>query len=112
MFVCLDSEHFMSEEQIVEMAHGLELSEVSFIWFFRVQRGEGESADSWARLLPSGFLERIEGRGMVVEGWAPQKAILAHPSIGGFLTHCGWSSVSEGMSFGVPMIALLCSMIS
>ncbi|THF97996.1 hypothetical protein TEA_007545 [Camellia sinensis var. sinensis] len=43
---------------------------------------------------------------MVVEGWAPQLKILLHPSIGGFVSHCGWSSVMEGMKFGSPIIAM------
>ncbi|CAL5430371.1 unnamed protein product [Camellia sinensis] len=53
----------------------------------------------------SGWLNKKE-RGMVVEGWAPQVKILLHPSIGGFVSHCGWSSVMEGMKFGSPIIAI------
>lgn len=56
--------------------------------------------------LPEGFLDKVEDRGMVVEGWAPQTKILEHPSIGGFVSHCGWSSVMESMKFGVPIIAV------
>ena len=41
-----------------------------------------------------------------MEGWAPQRKILGLSSLGGFVSHCGWSSVMEGMKFGVPIIAM------
>ncbi|KAH9768899.1 glycosyltransferase [Citrus sinensis] len=56
--------------------------------------------------LPESFLERTKERAMVIEGWAPQMKILGHPSIGGFVSHCGWSSVMESMRLGVPIIAM------
>ncbi|XP_062224842.1 UDP-glycosyltransferase 73C6-like [Phragmites australis] len=36
-------------------------------------------------------------------GWAPQVAILAHPAVGGFMTHCGWGSTLEAIVAGMPM---------
>ncbi|KAF9613189.1 hypothetical protein IFM89_005991 [Coptis chinensis] len=104
VFVSFGTEYFMSREQMQEIAHGLELSEVNFIWVIRFPEGEEETKLHEA--LPKGFLEKIGERGMVVDGWAPQMKILAHPSIGGFVSHCGWSSVLEGMKLGVPIIAM------
>ncbi|PKU87260.1 Cyanidin-3-O-glucoside 2-O-glucuronosyltransferase [Dendrobium catenatum] len=94
-FVSVGSEYFMSESEMVELAIGLERCGLCSIWVVRFEGGDSRR--------PTGF---TWDRGLVIEGWAPQKSILAHPSVGGFVTHCGWSSVMEGMRQGVPMIAM------
>lgn len=103
VFVSFGSEYFLSEEEILEVAQGLELSKVNFIWVIRFPQGERISMQD---ALPEGYLERVGESGMVMEGWAPQATILQHPSLGGFVSHCGWSSVMESMKFGVPIIAM------
>ncbi|PPR86241.1 hypothetical protein GOBAR_AA34454 [Gossypium barbadense] len=50
------------------------------------------------------FEERMKGKGLIIRGWAPQLLILDHEAIGGFLTHCGWNSILESITAGVPMV--------
>lgn len=103
VFVSFGTEFFLSMEDIKEMAYGLELSKVNFIWVVRFPMGDKISIEE---ALPEGFFDRVGDRGMVVEGWATQARILGHSSIGGFVSHCGWSSVMESMEFGVPIVAM------
>ncbi|KAF9617345.1 hypothetical protein IFM89_035544 [Coptis chinensis] len=81
--------------ELVALAEALQKSGVSFLWSLK----DGLKAN-----LPKGFLNSIsESRGMVVP-WAPQSQILEHTAVGVFLTHCGWNSVLESITGGVPMI--------
>ncbi|XP_057772240.1 beta-D-glucosyl crocetin beta-1,6-glucosyltransferase-like [Salvia miltiorrhiza] len=103
IFVSFGSEYFLTREDMLELAHGLELSNFNFIWVVRFPKGKDVVLED---SLPLGFLARVGGRGLVVEGWAPQAKILGHESIGGFVSHCGCSSMMESMKFGVPIIAM------
>nr|QOJ43868.1 UDP-glycosyltransferase [Panax notoginseng] len=100
VFVCFGSEYFPSNEELEEVAIGLEISMVNFILAVRFLEGEKKG------VLPEGFVQRVGDRGLVVEGWAPQARILGHSSTGGFVSHCGWSSIMESVKFGVPVIAM------
>jgi hypothetical protein len=100
VYIALGSEIQPSQEDFTELAFGLEQSGLPFFWALR--KGSGSVAVE----LPAGFEERTKDRGIVWTGWAPQLKILAHESVGGFLTHCGWSSVTEAFQFGRALIML------
>ncbi|KAL6522426.1 hypothetical protein OROMI_031698 [Orobanche minor] len=109
VFVSFGSEYFLTKEDLDEIAYGLELSGVNFIWVVRFPKDYPNGINGLlSKTLPVGFLERVRitNRGRILEGWAPQAKILGHVSTGGFVSHCGWNSVMESMSFGVPIIAL------
>lgn len=101
VFVGFGSEYKMPIEQVHELAYGIELSELPFIWILRKPEGLSSS-----QLLPAGFLARTSNRGLVSLGWAPQLEILAHPAIGGCLFHSGWGTIIESLGFGHPQILM------
>ncbi|XP_073034023.1 zeatin O-xylosyltransferase-like [Primulina eburnea] len=107
IYVAFGSTTTLSDEEIKELALGLEQSKQKFIWVLR-DGDKGnifDGGDIRQAGLPKGFEERVEGRGIVLRDWAPQPQILAHSSTGGYLTHCGWNSCIESIAMGVPMAA-------
>ncbi|KAI3847848.1 hypothetical protein MKW92_009936 [Papaver armeniacum] len=100
LYICFGSLSRFSKAQLLEIAAGLEDSETSFIWVVSTIKKEEEEE----RCLLTDFEDRMEGKGLIIREWAPQMLILDHPAVGGFMTHCGWNSILEGLSAGVPMI--------
>lgn len=101
VYACFGSLARVNTPQLIELGLGLEASNRPFIWVIRSVHRSNE-VEEW--LAESGFEERIKHRGLLIRGWAPQLLILSHPSVGGFLTHCGWNSTLESVCAGVPMI--------
>ncbi|XP_047163309.1 zeatin O-glucosyltransferase-like [Vigna umbellata] len=97
----------LTDEQIQQIAIGLEQSKQKFIWVLRdADKGDIFDENEAKRLdLPNGFEERVEGKGLIVRDWAPQLEILSHTSTGGFMSHCGWNSCLESITMGVPIAA-------
>ncbi|KAF8719762.1 hypothetical protein HU200_024518 [Digitaria exilis] len=113
VFLCFGSlgEAKHSEDQLKEIAVGLERSGHRFLWVLRApalsdkeRLFDPQTNPDLDALLPDGFLERTKGRGLVVKLWAPQVDVLRHKATGVFVTHCGWNSVLEGVTAGVPML--------
>lgn len=91
-----------------EIAQGLELTGYRFIWALRRPPSKENDIEfpgeftNFSEILPEGFLDRTAAIGKVV-GWAPQFAVLSHPAVGAFMSHCGWNSILEGLWCGVPI---------
>ncbi|GMN23792.1 hypothetical protein TIFTF001_000274 [Ficus carica] len=98
VFLCFGSMGHFGVSQLREIAAGLECSGHRFLWSIRVPQPESLKA-----ILPQGFLERIGGKGMLCDGWVPQVEILAHSTMGGFVSHSGWNSILESLWYGVPI---------
>jgi len=89
VYACLGSISGLSLRQLIEIGLGLEASQHPFVWVIR-GRSVAEKIEKWVK--EDGFEERTKGRGLVIQGWAPQVLILSHRAVGAFLTHCGWNS--------------------
>ncbi|KAL7600091.1 hypothetical protein Lser_V15G21710 [Lactuca serriola] len=95
VYICFGSQTTLSEKQMGALIGALELSNINFILC-----AKGSKSGS----IPSGFEDRVSGRGLIVKGWAPQLAILRHRAVGSFVSHCGWNSTLEGVAAGVMML--------
>ena len=122
LYIAFGSLHGVSEAVLHDLAMAVEASGVKFLWVLRADQTKLDSRDNERNgekeeeekkknttttgpvALPQGFVERTKERGLVIS-WAPQRDVLAHKSVAAFLTHCGWNSVLESLSNGVPMLA-------
>ena len=94
LFVSYGSITVMSDQLFKEFAWGLANSKQQFFWVIRPDSVMGNSG-----MLPEEYYQEIEDRGLMMN-WCPQDQVLSHPSVGAFLTHCGWNSTLEIISGG------------
>ncbi|OWM84235.1 UDP-glycosyltransferase 75C1-like [Punica granatum] len=99
IYVSFGSISVLSKQQKDEMARGLTASSRPFLWVIRKSGEEGKEDDE--ELIGREDLER---QGMIVP-WCSQVEVLSHPSVGCFVTHCGWNSTFESLACGVPVVA-------
>lgn len=95
IYVAFGSFTLFDRTQFDELAHGLEMTNMPFLWVVR--------SDMVKDMKNDGYDDGIKSRGRIV-GWAPQQKVLSHPSVGCFVSHCGWNSVLEGVSSGLPFM--------
>jgi len=102
IFCALGSEWKLPHDQFKELLLGLELIGLPFLVVLKVPIG----FETIEAALPEGFKERVEGRGIVHNGWIQQQLILQHPSVGCFITHCGSGSLTEALVNKCQMVLL------
>ncbi|KAM4106924.1 hypothetical protein ACJW30_04G099700 [Castanea mollissima] len=98
IYASFGSTSTFSQQQLDELALGLELIGQPFLWVAR-----SDIINETLTEFLYGFRTRIADRGRIIN-WAPQEQVLAHPSTACFLSHCGWNSTLEGISMGVPFL--------
>jgi len=91
VYVAFGSFTLFDQNQFNELALGLDLASRPFLWVVRQDN---------KMVYPCEFLG---SKGKIV-GWTPQLKVLNHPSIACFVSHCGWNSIIEGLSSGVPFL--------
>uniref|UniRef100_A0A0A9E1U6 Glycosyltransferase n=1 Tax=Arundo donax TaxID=35708 RepID=A0A0A9E1U6_ARUDO len=95
LYVAFGSQADMSRAQLEEIAVGLERSGLDFMWVVRSKWFDQEER----------FESRFGDNGKVAQGFVNQLSILSHKAIKGFFSHCGWNSVMESISMGMPILA-------
>ncbi|KAL6906071.1 hypothetical protein ACP4OV_003672 [Aristida adscensionis] len=86
-----------TKRQVEEILEGLEVCGRPYLWVVR-REGREEEVDF--------YLGDAKGRNGVVVEWCDQLQVLSHPSVGCFVTHCGWNSTLEAIVCGIPMVAV------
>ncbi|KAF6146161.1 hypothetical protein GIB67_015599 [Kingdonia uniflora] len=97
LYVSFGSIVAVTSKHLLEFWYGIVNSGKPFLWVMRPDSIIGEH-----QILEELTLATKE-RGCMVD-WSPQEEVLAHSSIGGFLTHSGWNSRLEAITAGVPML--------
>ena len=98
IYVAFGSFTIFDQKQLEELALGLEVTRRPFLWVVRP-----DTMDEKSEVFLKAVMARVGKRGRMV-GWTHQQAVLNHPSVGCFISHCGWNSTMEGVSNGVPFL--------
>ncbi|CAO2821751.1 unnamed protein product [Amaranthus hypochondriacus] len=94
VYVSMGSLASLESEQMEQIANALVKSKKYFLWVVR---------PSEVNKLPLNFKEITLKRGLIVN-WCHQFEVLSHIALACFVTHCGWNSILEAISLGVPIV--------
>ncbi|KAJ4957159.1 hypothetical protein NE237_013942 [Protea cynaroides] len=104
VYISFGTTSSLSKSQVRKIAHGLLESRRPFLWILRQPpetETETETGKEEGGILDN--MEELKQYGMVIP-WCSQVEVLCNPSIGCFVTHCGWNSTLESLVAGVPMV--------
>ncbi|XP_065868627.1 UDP-glycosyltransferase 79B6-like [Euphorbia lathyris] len=93
VFCAFGTQVNLEKDQFQELVLGFETTGLPFFLALKAPQG----AASIEEALPDGFEDRVKGRGVVWGGWVEQVKILNHPSVGCFVSHCGFGSMWESL---------------
>jgi len=93
VFCAFGTQFVLEKEQLKELLVGFEMAGKPFLVAVKPPSG----CASIEEALPEGFEERVQERGVVCGSWVQQPQILAHPSVGCFVNHCGFGSMWESL---------------
>ncbi|KAI3960777.1 hypothetical protein MKW98_026169 [Papaver atlanticum] len=105
VYVSFGSRTAMGRAQIRELAVGLVESECRFLWVVKDKKVDREEEEGLEIILGNELMQKVKEKGLVLKEWVDQEGILSHSSVGGFVSHCGWNSVTEAALYGVPILA-------
>ncbi|KNA14824.1 hypothetical protein SOVF_103920 [Spinacia oleracea] len=112
IYVSFGSMAVIKRKQFEEILHGLDLTGRPYLWVVRPithNKVMGDEDEVVIDDILKNGLGPFGGspleKGLIVP-WCCQVEVLSHPSIGCFVTHCGWNSILESLVIGVPMIGV------
>ncbi|XP_071736371.1 UDP-glycosyltransferase 75C1-like [Rutidosis leptorrhynchoides] len=96
IYISFGSLLVFSNKQKEAMARALLACGRPFLWVIRDgDKGNEEEVSC---------MEKLGELGLIVP-WCSQLEVLSHPSLGCFVSHCGWNSTLESIVCGVPVVA-------
>ncbi|GMY32118.1 crocetin glucosyltransferase, chloroplastic-like [Fagus crenata] len=100
VYVSFGSLSVLKKPQMEQLGRGILDSGHSFLWVIRDTDQNGKEEKEMEKFS---CREELEEKGMIVS-WCSQVEVLSHPSVGCFVTHCGWNSSLESLVSGVPVV--------
>ncbi|HXP62669.1 MAG TPA: glycosyltransferase [Dongiaceae bacterium] len=91
VYVCFGTLAALERQQVLALVEGLSDPRWRVLWSLR------PAQQSLLPSLPKTFN---------IQPHVPQQAVLAHPSVRAFVSHCGMNSVSESLYYGKPLLAV------